>query len=129
PSTAQGTVKEILFQENDVVPVGTVIAKIETGGDGQRTETQAASSPAPSTTQANPPSTPPAAPTPAASQESVQAPSSGSGIRFYSPLVLNIAGKEGVSMAELESIPGTGNEGRVSKKDIIQYVDQRKSAP
>src|SRR5205814_7108002 len=47
--------------------------------------------------------------------------------RFYSPLVLNIAASEGVGMSELENIPGTGNEGRVTKKDILQYVSQRKS--
>src|SRR5436190_2145841 len=46
--------------------------------------------------------------------------------RFYSPLVLNIAASEGVSMSELENIPGTGNEGRVTKKDILQYVSNRK---
>ena len=45
-----------------------------------------------------------------------------SGMRFYSPLVLNIAAQEGISMSELELIPGTGNEGRVTKKDILQYV-------
>jgi 2-oxoglutarate dehydrogenase E2 component (dihydrolipoamide succinyltransferase) len=44
------------------------------------------------------------------------------GIRFYSPLVLNIAQQEGISMAELEKIPGTGQDGRVSKKDILNYV-------
>ncbi|HEY1870372.1 MAG TPA: dihydrolipoamide acetyltransferase family protein, partial [Chitinophagaceae bacterium] len=47
--------------------------------------------------------------------------------RFYSPLVLNIAASEGISMSELENIAGTGNEGRVTKKDILQYVSQRKS--
>ena len=51
----------------------------------------------------------------------------GTGNRFYSPLVLNIAASEGVSMSELENIPGTGNEGRVTKKDILQYVSERKS--
>src|SRR5690606_20477422 len=48
--------------------------------------------------------------------------------RFYSPLVLNIAASEGISMSELEQIPGTGNEGRVTKKDILQYVSNRKAA-
>jgi 2-oxoglutarate dehydrogenase E2 component (dihydrolipoamide succinyltransferase) len=48
--------------------------------------------------------------------------SSKSAIRFYSPLVLNIAQQEGISMAELENIPGTGQDGRVSKKDILAYV-------
>ena len=51
----------------------------------------------------------------------------GSTNRFYSPLVLNIAASEGVSMAELEAIPGTGNESRVTKKDILQYVSTRKA--
>src|SRR4029079_5852142 len=49
-----------------------------------------------------------------------------SNARFYSPLVLNIAASEGVSMTELETIPGTGNEGRVTKKDILQYVSRRR---
>ena len=42
--------------------------------------------------------------------------------RFYSPLVMNIANSEGMSMIELEKIAGTGNEGRVTKKDILHYV-------
>jgi 2-oxoglutarate dehydrogenase E2 component (dihydrolipoamide succinyltransferase) len=54
-------------------------------------------------------------------------PAPAGGNRFYSPLVLNIAASEGVSMTELEAIPGTGNEGRVTKKDILQYVSDRKS--
>ena len=54
-------------------------------------------------------------------------PTNGTGNRFYSPLVLNIAASEGVSMSELENIPGTGNEGRVTKKDILQYVSERRS--
>ncbi|MBA4168144.1 MAG: 2-oxo acid dehydrogenase subunit E2, partial [Chitinophagaceae bacterium] len=55
-------------------------------------------------------------------------PLAGNANRFYSPLVLNIAASENVTMQELESIPGTGNEGRVSKKDILQYVEDRKTA-
>ena len=46
--------------------------------------------------------------------------------RFYSPLVMNIARQEGISMVELEAVPGTGKEGRVTKKDILNYVSQRK---
>ena len=48
------------------------------------------------------------------------------GIRFYSPLVLNIAAQEGIGMAELEKIPGTGNDSRVTMKDILHYVSTRK---
>ncbi len=48
------------------------------------------------------------------------------GSRFYSPLVLNIATSEGVSLSELENLAGTGTEGRVNKKDILQYVANKK---
>jgi 2-oxoglutarate dehydrogenase E2 component (dihydrolipoamide succinyltransferase) len=121
PSTAAGTITEILFKENDVVPVGTVIARVSTEAGA------AAAAPAPQ----------PAAPQPAAAPQSASAPvatasaaaptvqASGNGSRFYSPLVLNIAGKEGISMTELEAIPGTGGEGRVTKKDILNYVGNR----
>jgi len=60
-------------------------------------------------------------------QTSYKPQTNGTGNRFYSPLVLNIAASEGVSMSELENIPGTGNEGRVTKKDILQYVSERRS--
>lgn len=124
PSTAEGTITEILFKENDVVPVGTVIAKIDTVGS------------AIATPDAQPPATAPVDATPlvAAPLSANMAPAQeraatvqniDAGNRFYSPLVLNIASKEGISMIELESIPGTGNEGRVTKKDILQYVSRR----
>jgi 2-oxoglutarate dehydrogenase E2 component (dihydrolipoamide succinyltransferase) len=123
PSTAEGTITEILFKENDVVPVGTIIARIDTVGAG-------ASAPAPQAAPAVP------APQPvqqAAPVQAAQAPAAAvtapEGGRFYSPLVLNIAGKEGISMAELERIPGTGNEGRVTKKDMLNYVANRGNAP
>src|SRR5690606_17023074 len=65
----------------------------------------------------------------AASASAAPAVSPSNGARFYSPLVLNIAASEGISMTELERIPGTGNEGRVTKKDILAYVANRGSAP
>lgn len=119
PSTAEGVVTEILFKENDVVPVGTVIARISSGAS-TATSQPAAAAPAPVAASA-PVTTPPVqtTPTPVAS--------SNNAAKFYSPLVLNIASSEGVSMSELELIAGTGNEGRVTKKDIIHYVAQRKS--
>ena len=61
--------------------------------------------------------------------ESSETSGSTGGARFYSPLVLNIASKEGIGMAELEKIPGTGAEGRVTKKDILAYVANRGSKP
>ena len=119
PSTTAGVITELLYKENDVVPVGAVIARIDAGG--------AAAAPAPAAPAA-------AAPTPAPQAQAVvanaapqyqAAPSGSGGSKFYSPLVLNIAGKEGIGMAELENIPGTGNEGRVTKKDILDYVAKR----
>lgn len=120
PSTAAGTITEILFKENDVVPVGTVIARIDSaGGAAVQAAPVAAPQPAPApqpVAAAIPQPAPAAAPAIAAS---------GDGNRFYSPLVLNIAAKEGIGMAELERIAGTGNEGRVTKKDILNYVATR----
>jgi 2-oxoglutarate dehydrogenase E2 component (dihydrolipoamide succinyltransferase) len=124
PSTAEGTITEILFKENDVVPVGTVIARIDTVGAGAAAP---APQPAAPVQQAAPQPAPVAAAPVSTPQPQVAAPamSAGDGNRFYSPLVLNIAAKEGIGMAELENIPGTGNEGRVTKKDILQYVANR----
>lgn len=124
PSTAEGTITEILFKENDVVPVGTVIARIDTVGAGAAAP---APQPAVPVQQAAPQPAPVAAAPVSAPQPQAAAPamSAGDGNRFYSPLVLNIAAKEGIGMAELENIPGTGNEGRVTKKDILQYVANR----
>ncbi|MBS4066118.1 MAG: 2-oxo acid dehydrogenase subunit E2 [Chitinophagaceae bacterium] len=121
PSTAAGTLSEILFNENDVVPIGAVIARIQTGA-------AATVAPAPQ------PSFTPAKEVETVAEEipyqpaGAKAAASSNGIRFYSPLVLNIAAQEGISMTELEKIPGTGNEGRVTKKDILQYVSTRKTA-
>jgi len=118
PSTAAGTVTEILYKENDVVPVGAVIARIDARGAAAQP-----SAPAAPVQQAAPQATYQAAP-----QQAAVAQADG-GSRFYSPLVLNIASKEGIGMAELEKIAGTGNEGRVTKKDILNYVANRGSAP
>lgn len=128
PSTAEGVIKEILFEENDVVPVGTVIAKIETEG-GAAADTAAQPEPAAAAPEpAKPAPAPQPAPQPAAAPAaSAGAVGSTGGNRFYSPLVLNIAAKEGISMSELENIPGTGAEGRVSKKDILAYVKNRQN--
>ena len=116
PSTTEGVLEEALFNENDVVPVGAVIARIRTG--------QQAAATAP----VIPPQQPIAVQAPV--QEIKEVPyqpgpahtMKSNGIRFYSPLVLNIAASEGISMGELERIAGTGNEGRVTKKDILDYV-------
>lgn len=116
PSTAAGVITELLYKENDVVPVGAVIARIDQGG--------AAATPAAAPAQAAPAAAPASA-VPQANHAPAAPVAAGGGNKFYSPLVLNIAGKEGIGMAELEAIPGTGNEGRVTKKDILDYVANR----
>jgi len=127
PSTAAGVLSEILFNVNDVVPIGTVIARISTGAS----DTVAAlpSAPAAPAQQAPPAAASNGTTTAPASTDSAAQPASmgSNGSRFYSPLVLNIAAQEGVSMTELEAIPGTGNEGRVTKKDILQFVNDKRS--
>ncbi len=126
PSTAAGTLAEVLFNENDVVAIGTVIARIETA-IGAASSTPAVVS-APAAEQPTPVAKPvivenevPFIPQPTVATNGINK------ARFYSPLVLTIAGTEGVSMTELETIAGTGNEGRVSKKDILSYVSAKKS--
>lgn len=126
PSTAEGTITEILFNENDVVPIGTVIARINTAGGSAAATPQAApvAAPKPQYEEAKVVEDIPYQPAtaPAATGNT-------GGPRFYSPLVLNIAQSEGISMSELENIPGTGQDGRVSKKDILAYVTNRGSKP
>ena len=128
PSTAEGTIEQILYNVNDVVPVGSVIAKI-------KTEAEEATSHKPQATSGGQRDTDHENSTYSEEAETVshsrttsnfKPQTSNSNGRFYSPLVLNIAASEGVSMSELETIPGTGNEGRVTKKDILQYVSSRK---
>jgi 2-oxoglutarate dehydrogenase E2 component (dihydrolipoamide succinyltransferase) len=127
PSTAAGVIEEILFNVNDVVPIGTVIAKIRTDAAETTASAPVVSAPVKATAPVQP------AAQEAVVVETIQRPAAASAPaangfsnRFYSPLVLNIAASEGVSMTELENIPGTGNEGRVTKKDILQYVSTRK---
>jgi len=128
PSTVAGIMTEILFNVNDVVPVGAVIARIKTGAEEKVTaQTYTPSPKAQETRQKEQEAT--VAEVVSSHQTTNYKPptTNGSGNRFYSPLVLNIAASEGVSMSELENIPGTGNEGRVTKKDILQYVSDRRS--
>jgi 2-oxoglutarate dehydrogenase E2 component (dihydrolipoamide succinyltransferase) len=121
PSPKAGILKKKLFNDGDVVAVNAPIAIIEMEGS-------AASAPAPKAE-----AVPAAIATPVQQitkqVETAAATVASSGSRFYSPLVLNIAKTENISMAELENIPGTGSEGRVTKRDILDYVANRSSAP
>ena len=133
PSTAEGILQDVLYNVNDVVPVGAVIARIKTASPdsgahqpspppvtqlgGQDAAYRMHESDTPAVTRSEP-----------SPQQSTSYKPAMNGNRFYSPLVLNIAASEGVNMRELETIPGSGNEGRVTKKDILQYVADRNHA-
>lgn len=128
PSTAEGIVEELLYNENDVVPVGAVIAKIRSSN---HVEEQAPTPVFSTPPVANAPVTEPTPDVPYQPAHTVSHMAKPGGARFYSPLVLNIAANEGISLSELEQIPGTGNEGRVTKKDILHWIEtkQQSSTP
>ena len=128
PSTAAGILEEILCKENDVISIGSVIGKIRT------------STPEPSVVAA--PSFAPvhssqngaAANGISQKQDEIRVPFQPSEMavpqkqengRFFSPLVMNIASREGIPFSELEHIKGSGNDGRVTKSDILSYLAQR----
>lgn len=121
PSPYAGTISKILYQVNDIVQVGKAIALIETEANVAAQASPAAAPPS-ATASAKPNPVAPASAKPAVSVSA-----SSNGARFYSPLVLNIAREEGISMAELENIPGTGADNRVTKKDILNYVQHRRA--
>lgn len=121
PSPVAGVLVEILFKENDVVPINTPIAVIETESEGaQPAASPAVADPAPA---AQPPFVPQPESAPAAGPLSAN-----SAGRFYSPLVRAMAREEGIGQVELDAIPGTGQDGRVTKKDILAYIAQRGKA-
>jgi 2-oxoglutarate dehydrogenase E2 component (dihydrolipoamide succinyltransferase) len=125
PSVAEGIIEETFFNVNDVVPVGTVLARIRSNAaEPASTNTPVVTSPANEVAE-NRPMANEWNHKPVTSESFKQPAQNGS--RFYSPLVLTIATSEGVSLSELEGIPGTGNEGRVTKKDILQYVADKKA--
>lgn len=129
PSTAEGIISEILYDENDVVPIGSVIARINTNSNSSENDSSKAGEQ--SSTNKHEPYEEASLieDVPYQPSEKPMSPNTNSGIRFYSPLVLNIAASEGISMSELESMEGTGQDGRVSKKDIMVYLENRKNAP
>lgn len=126
PATHAGILKEILAKEGEVVQIGVAIALIETNGENghaailpqaQEGAISAVSSTIDESIAKH--ATPSAAP-----QPSREKPSSD---RFYSPLVMSIAREENISKEELERIPGTGKENRVTKNDMLAYVKERKA--
>jgi len=125
PSEISGVLSEILFNVDDIVKVGQTIAIIETESlstpeGGAKSEVNLAISESVKSIESSI----------AKSTEIVSTPPPGAGglsDKFFSPLVKNIAKQEGISIAELEAINGSGKEGRVTKEDILKFVESRKS--
>lgn len=119
PSEVNGILKEILFEVDDVVQVGQTVAIIETSDDIETEEEDFADAPATADVQAV--------------EETIAAGEATAGkskdysnsSRFYSPLVKSIAQKENISLEELEQIQGSGKDGRVTKNDILNHIDNR----
>jgi len=122
PSEVEGVLVEKLFEVDDVIQVGETIAIIETKGAGA--EQPAASS---DVKTEEPSSVKEVEERIEEAKEITQTSISSSEGRFYSPLVKNIAATEGISQSELDSIKGSGKEGRVTKNDILKYVENRSS--
>ncbi len=134
PSEVDGVLLERCFEVDDVIKVGQTVAIIEVEGAGKTAETTVV-----------PEASPVAEPAPAMATEVEQsvavaretaapapAPEIGSGSeRFYSPLVRNMARQEGITQEELDALPGSGKDGRVTKDDMLAYIESRKagSAP
>jgi len=123
PSPTSGVITEILFTENDVVPVGKIIAYISTNGEVDKSNEPAIVA-APLQTAISAAST-----APTVTEAIAIIPATDEKGRFYSPLVRNIANQEGISLAELSQIEGSGVQGRVTKKDIVAYMEYRNEQP
>jgi len=127
PSEVEGVLVEKLFEVDDVVQVGQTIAIIET--EGGATPTAEAPKQEVATKEAAPAAVAEVAQTVVAAQAVAEPVIASNGDRFYSPLVKNIAKKEGITQAELDTIPGTGKEGRVTKNDMLSYIENRGAQP
>ena len=122
PSPNAGIITELLAEPNDVIDIGVVIARIETEGSASvkiQSKIEEKESPPPATEVAS---------IKPSQIESEKVISTSGEKKYYTPIVKSIARKEGVSQDELASISGSGNNNRVTKKDLLAYLVQRSSA-
>ncbi len=141
PSPVAGILTKKLFNENDVIKVDQVIGLIEIGGTGSSPKPASAAVPAKAAAdkpaaavpqavelRAEAPVAAAAAPSPSQPvAHSVPSEAKSSSTRFYSPLVRSMASQEAVTQAELDAILGSGQDGRVTKQDLLAYIAQRAS--
>ncbi|HXH20357.1 MAG TPA: dihydrolipoamide acetyltransferase family protein [Chitinophagales bacterium] len=125
PSTEAGVIVKLLYKEGEVVPIGKPFVVIEKEGEAGAAPARKTAEPA--TVSASTPSVKTETKFSTPVTRHATAGTDGDN-RFYSPLVLNIARREGIPMAELETLPGTGAGNRVTKKDILAYIESRKQS-
>jgi 2-oxoglutarate dehydrogenase E2 component (dihydrolipoamide succinyltransferase) len=122
PSLESGIIVEILALENDVVDVGTVIARIET--DESLVDTSSPSKKPMKASEPEPINKPiKVEQAPSTTKKKVDSVESQNGKKFYTPVVLKIASQEGIPLNVLEQISGSGRGGRVTKKDVLSYIE------
>ncbi|HEX7344456.1 MAG TPA: biotin/lipoyl-containing protein, partial [bacterium] len=131
PAPASGILVEILAQEGETIPIGKPIAVIETDAAQAKAapaapvgEAKAEKTEAPTVAYAAEPGETKIVKRPTAGKAPEAAPK-----RFLSPLVKSIAQAEGITTDELDRIPGTGAGGRLTKTDLLNYLEQRKAHP
>ncbi|MEK9997521.1 MAG: dihydrolipoamide acetyltransferase family protein [Cryomorphaceae bacterium] len=132
PSPVSGTLVKIISSVNDVAQVGAAIAIIETEGSGEtEAATESAPAPAPAVEEVVAEiETQVAAAAQTVAPAAPNAPiAKNSNGRFYSPLVRSMAKEEGIGQAELDQIKGSGKDGRVTKKDVLAYLEGGRTAP
>ena len=117
PSPVDGVIEKILYGEESLVPVGEVVAVVNTGGESDTESEPDAGSSEEKDTPKDKKET---------KSDKSSKPVRDKSDRFYSPLVRNIAKEENISQQELENIEGSGTNGRVQKKDILEYIKSRK---
>ena len=123
PSEVEGILIQKLFEVDAIVEVGQTIAIIET-----ETDAPVSAAPTPETVVDTEPEAVVQLESSIAKVQETVSPISSNDARFYSPLVKNIAKKEGVSQSELDAIKGSGKEGRVTKNDILSYLTNKSQA-
>lgn len=122
PSPAKGKISKILYKENDVVAIGKVIAYLDNGAAETGDSVTSIPSDATAHTQLDHVS-----PVAAIPRTEFTEPVSVGESRFYSPLVRSIAKQEKIAQTQLDQISGSGLNGRVTKRDILQFIDQSKT--
>jgi 2-oxoglutarate dehydrogenase E2 component (dihydrolipoamide succinyltransferase) len=122
PSPVEGIVTKLFFKEGDVVPVGKVIAIINLGGTEESAPTEPQSKAEPAAIEAKV-EVQTDAPTVNVVETNVESD------RFYSPLVRSIAKQENIPLSELENVAGSGKDNRLTKQDILDYIQSRGSKP